>query len=113
MEEKREVNPLWVTKCELPKKVMPRANRESKVGDTRTEEDDNIQSEGYRSYFHDEQEREYCKFLEKGIANNYIGGDKIRLSVHDVRTMMREQYGIECDPRCKDNPKPPTGETTL
>lgn len=63
-----------------------------KFGNTRSEQDKHLQEEGWGSSFASEEQRDYCKFLEKQIKDNYICGGKVHLRAKHIHCLMK-QYG--------------------
>ena len=55
----------WISKCDVKKRVFPRANRKNPMGDTLTEIDDNTISEGWGSNFASAEEKDYHRVIER------------------------------------------------
>ena len=62
------------------------------MGRTATEIDANMRDDGWGGLFKTDQERDYCKFLEKGLSNGYTNGNKMYLRPKHIKSLMK-QYG--------------------
>jgi len=67
-------------------------NKREVFGGTRSEQDKHLVEEGWGSSFMNEQHRDYCKFLESRIKDNYICNGKVFLNHKNIHNLMK-QYG--------------------
>jgi len=63
-------------------------------GKTRTEQNENLEKEGWGSSFASEEQKEHCKFLEKKINENFITGGRVHLNSKQILKLMH-QYGVK------------------
>ena len=77
-----------------PARISRRAKNPEDDRLTRSEMDKRLVDEGWGTSFRDEQQRDYCKFLEKGIREGYNCGGRVNLRAGQIHRLMK-QFGKE------------------